>query len=61
VKKTYKFFVFAPVLDSDVWFTGSVDYLEGEVLDVRLDFWVGKLPADKTLGVEDTRRMKYNR
>lgn len=40
-------------LDLDDWLSSLVDDLEGEVLHVGLDLWVGELATDETLGIED--------
>ena len=54
MRETHKFFIFATVLDSDVRLAVLVEHLERKVFDVRLDFGVGKFPADETLSVENT-------
>ena len=52
--QTYKFLVFATVLDPDVRLAGLVDDFEGEVLEIGLDFGIGEFTANETLCIEDT-------
>ena len=54
---TYEFLLLASVLDTDIRLPGLVEDLERKVLDVVLNFEVIKLPADETLGVEDTEHI----
>jgi hypothetical protein len=51
---TYEFLLLASVLDTNIGLPGLVEDLERKVLDVVLNFEVIKLPADETLGVENT-------
>ena len=52
--QTYEFLVLATVLNLDIWLPILVDDLEGEVLDVGLDFKIEEFTTDKTLNFEDT-------
>ena len=39
-------------MDPDVWLAGLVEDLEGEVLDIGLDFCIGEFTANETLSIE---------
>ena len=49
---TYEFLVLATVLNPDVRLASLIEDLEGEVLDIGLDFCVGELSTNETLGIE---------
>jgi hypothetical protein len=51
---THEFLLLATVLDTDVRLLVFVENLEGEVLEVGLDFLVIIFAADHTLRVKDT-------
>lgn len=51
---THEFLRLATVIDTDVGLPALVQNLEGEVLEVGLNFLVIKFAADHTLCVKDT-------
>lgn len=53
---TYEFLLLATVFDANIGLAILVEDLKGEVLDIGLHFRIIELAADKTLGVEDTKR-----
>ena len=53
---TYKLLVLTTVCDGNVWLSGLVEDLEGEVLDIRLHFGIVKLATNKTLGIENATK-----
>jgi len=55
-RNTYKVLGLTTVLNLDDWLAALVDNLEGEVLDIGLDFSVVELASNETLGIEDTAR-----
>lgn len=52
--QTYEFLVLATVLDPHVWLSGFVNDLEGEMLDIGLNFDIREFATNETLGIENT-------
>jgi hypothetical protein len=51
---TYEFFFLATVFNTDVGFTTLAEDLEGEVLEVGLNFGIIELATNKTFCIENT-------
>ena len=49
---TYEFLILATVLNLNVRLATLVEDLEGEVLDIGLDFCIGEFATNETLGIE---------
>ena len=55
---THEFFLLTTVLNLDVGLSSLTYDLEGEVLDIRLDFYVVEFATDETLSIEYTDQVE---
>ena len=56
---TYKLLVLTTVFDGNVWLSGLIEHLEGEVLKIGLHFGIVKLATNEALCIENAVRRMY--